>query len=101
MRHIDLLTQARQALLDGRPEDALAAMTGFHDQGHSLPRDDRPRARQLLAELAELAESGRIGVAAARQHIIAAVEVASGIAAYDRGGRRIHNPADRRPPMRF
>lgn len=101
MNGIDLLTHARLALIDGRPEDALTAISRFHDQGGGLDRDDVPRARYLLTELAALAESGREGVVAARQHLTTAIEVASGVAAYDSDGQRVRNPADRRRPMRF
>ena len=101
MNGIDLLVHARLALIDGRPEDALTAINRFHDQGDSLNHGEVPRARELLTELAALAESGREGVIAARQHLTTAIEVASGVAAYDSDGQRVRNPADRRPPMRF
>lgn len=101
MRGIDLLIHARQALIDGRPEDALSAMTRFHEHADMLDPDDAARAGHLLIELEKLAEAGRIGVGAARRQVIAAIEMASGVSSYDKGGQRIHNPADRRPPMRF
>lgn len=101
MSGLDLLRLAREALVAGRPEDALAAMTRFQALA---PTDDPAlilQARSLLEELAGLAEAGRQGVAAARQGLAGAVELATGVATYDSSGQRAHAGTDRRKPMRF
>ena len=101
MNGIDLLRDARDALIGGRPDDALAAITRFHEFG---PPDDPANTapiRHLLEELAGLAEAGQQGVAAARREIAAAIELAAGGATYDSRGQRARTDADRRKPLRF
>lgn len=98
---VDLLDTAREALIAGRPEDALAAMTRFHELGPLHDPAAIRKAQQLLEELAVLAEAGRQGVAVARQGLAGAVELASGVATYDSHGQRAHAGTDRRRPMRF
>lgn len=101
MSGLDLLRRAREALVAGRPEEALAAMTRF--QQLAAPDDPATvaQARGLLEELAALAEAGRQGIAAARQGLAGAVELATGVATYDSRGQRAHAGTDRRRPMRF
>lgn len=101
MSDLDLLHSARAALIEGRPDDALAAITRFHDQAAAPDPADAGRIRPLLEELAELAEAGRQGVAAARRGIADALELATGGTTYDRQGQRAHPDADRRRPLRF
>lgn len=101
MSGLDLLRIAREALIDGRPDDAIAAMTRFHDLGPPADSPLIPRAQQLLEELAALAEAGRQGVAAARQGLAGTVEMVTGVATYDNHGQRAHAGTDRRKPMRF
>lgn len=101
MTALDLLAMARAALIGGRPEDALAAMTRFQALGAPVDPATHARIRHKLEELAELAEAGRQGVAAARAGVAGAVELATGVATYDSHGRRAHAGTDRRKPMRF
>lgn len=101
MSGLDLLRSARKALIEGRPDDALAAMTRFQTLG--VPDDSAliPQARQLLEEMADLSEAGRQGVASARQGLTGAVELATGVATYDRQGQRARAGTNRGKPMRF
>ncbi len=101
MSGLDLLRAAREALIEGRPDDALAAMTRFQALGPPGDSALIPQARRLLEELAALAEAGRQGVAAARQGVAGALELATGVATYDSHGQRAHAGTDRRKPMRF
>ena len=101
MSDIDLLHDAREALISGRPEDALAAITRFHELGPAHDSADTAAIRHLLEELGELAEAGRQGVAAARRGVEAAIELAAGGVTYDSQGQRARADADRRKPLRF
>lgn len=101
MKDIDLLHQARAALIEGRPDDALSAMTHFHALGAPHQSDDPLQIERLLEELGALAEAGQQGVAAARRGIAAVIELASGGVTYDRKGQRAPTNADRRKPLRF
>lgn len=95
------LRDARRALIEGRPDDALAALHSFHDAPGEIGASEAEAIRTLLRELAELAEAGQQGIVAARNRLTGAVELACGVATYDSQGRRAHSAADRRRPMRF
>lgn len=101
MSNINLLYDAREALIGGRPEDALAAITRFHALGPPRESADTDPIRHLLEELAALAEAGQQGVAAARREVAAAIELAAGGVTYDSHGQRARTDADRRKPLRF
>lgn len=101
MSPLDLLRDARAALIDGRPDDALAAITRFHEAGPPRDSADAAPIRHLLEELGALAEAGQQGVAAARRGVAAAIELAAGGATYDSRGQRARADADRRKPLRF
>lgn len=98
---LDLLEEARRALIAGDPDKAAEAVTRFHEGTRPLGQPQAARARLLLAELIELAEAGRSGVATARQHLAEAARIASGVAGYDNQGQRTHAGTDRRRPLRF
>lgn len=75
---LSLLATARQALIEGRPEDAHNALTRFQELPSQPNTAEAHKTKRELEQLIDLAEAGRAGVTAARQGLIGAVEIATG-----------------------
>lgn len=98
---LSLLATARQALIEGRPQDAYDALTLFYESHPKPDSTELAAAKRALEQLADLAEAGRAGVAAARQGLAEAVDIATGVATYDGKGHRLHTDTERKKPLRF
>ena len=89
-QHLELLTQARQAIEAFRPDDAAQMLGRFEAaivENPPLP-SERKRIATELNRIIDLSGAARDGVASAREQLRELMRLARGLDIYDRDGAR-------------
>lgn len=101
MKYEKLLDHAKRSLIEGRPDDALAAVKKLSENPALTMKADPEKVRSILRHLIELAEAGGSGVAAARERLSAAQHASTRLPTYTKSGAVEMNDLSIKKPMRF